>query len=201
MELLSSSCVGDWLQFSAFCLHHFLPYVIGYNTIPFANTILPLYNHSNISLPSVKMMQTHLLLLNHPKIKKRWRNFQYGHFSLVKLLCVQSAAVFHDILRSISSCVSYFHLRKNTLLNADWHRQELSAFKFNATLWENLRSYTINCLYPWCFVGIHNQLFLWYELRMLLHPVIALGTSVCHRSSKTNERPYLCNYQCASMSR
>ena len=25
MKLLNGCCVGDWLQFNAFCLHHFYP--------------------------------------------------------------------------------------------------------------------------------------------------------------------------------
>ena len=49
MELPNGCCIGDCLLFTPF-----LPYVIGYNTMPFVNTILSLYNHSNTSLPSVK---------------------------------------------------------------------------------------------------------------------------------------------------
>ena len=44
MELPNGCCIGDCLLFTPF-----LPYVIGYNTMPFVNTILPLYNHSVIS--------------------------------------------------------------------------------------------------------------------------------------------------------
>ena len=58
IELLHGCCVGDWLQFNAFCLHHFyptrlatiqcllfilfLPYNIGYNSMPFVYTIFTL---------------------------------------------------------------------------------------------------------------------------------------------------------------
>ena len=68
-----------------YCYFRGISYVIGYNTMPFVNTILPFYNHSNTSLPSVTKQ------INNLMSSRIWNLHFFWHFNWSFLyLCWQN---------------------------------------------------------------------------------------------------------------